>query len=43
LDNMVLVAPDSDPAPVPEPASLFLVGTGLLAGVRSWRKHQAKK
>jgi hypothetical protein len=38
LDNMVLGAPD--PAPVPEPASFLLLGTGLLTGVRRWRKQR---
>ena len=39
--HMVL-GPASEELPVPEPASLLLVGTGLLIGARQWRKRQAK-
>ncbi len=32
----------SGPSPVPEPASLSLLGMGLIAGARGWQKRRAK-
>jgi hypothetical protein len=44
MDNLTLApVAVADAAAVPEPASLLLLGTGLLAGVRRWRKRPMKR